>query len=322
MTDGVECPTCGRDGFDSPRAMRIHHTKAHGESIAKTYEKTCAMCGDGFTVKAGSKTQKYCSVDCQDAARRERITLQCEVCGDAFESIPSNAERRRTCSQQCMGKLTADPVELSCAHCGDVYTDHPSRRGVRTYCSHECLTEDQKNRVEVTCEYCGDAYEVKKYRTEETRYCSRECQHEGLSARAEWETVECVCGRKFRALVSEERKYCTTHCRAEVLRDPESRPDTLRELLVDLYDHQEQTLRQTYKRANVALTQSDHYDNDSIKQRHVRRLLRIFGVYVPGLKNSDSEKMKLVHKLKDQTPPNETADANADSWRQYYQEAD
>lgn len=60
--DETTCPTCGDDDFDTKRARNIHHSRAHGESLA-VEETTCEECGDRFEYYPSAKLGIYCS-DC------------------------------------------------------------------------------------------------------------------------------------------------------------------------------------------------------------------------------------------------------------------
>lgn len=66
----TECPTCG-DKFDSNHGVKVHHSKAHGESIAGTQVK-CDGCGTEFNQmpsRARNNDKNYC---CQDCLIRDR----------------------------------------------------------------------------------------------------------------------------------------------------------------------------------------------------------------------------------------------------------
>jgi len=67
VSDGesIECPTCG-DRFCSKRGMKVHHSRAHDESIAGT-QVECDRCGSEFNqvpCRARNDEKNYCSQDC------------------------------------------------------------------------------------------------------------------------------------------------------------------------------------------------------------------------------------------------------------------
>lgn len=78
----VPCPTCG-EGYGSERAVKVHHKKAHGESISD-YKCICETCGEEF-VDYSHNYGKYCSRKCYGLAERDRIERQCEYCGERIE---------------------------------------------------------------------------------------------------------------------------------------------------------------------------------------------------------------------------------------------
>jgi len=61
-----ECPTCSRDDFKNDRMVKIHHKKAHGESIAGV-ELTCEWCEETYRVppSAADRGSRFCSRECQ-----------------------------------------------------------------------------------------------------------------------------------------------------------------------------------------------------------------------------------------------------------------
>ncbi len=131
-----ECPTCG-DEFDSTRAMRVHHSRSHGEKLHK--ETTCNHCGETFTHKRDpTKPHKYCSVECVGKAKRDRVELECEYCGESFE-VPKSESGRRYCSTECGHKDRSKYVKKECGQCGRTYRHYPTKN--IDYCSKACQHE-------------------------------------------------------------------------------------------------------------------------------------------------------------------------------------
>lgn len=143
----VECPTCGRDDFQSNRGMRRHHAMVHDESLSEI-EFECDRCGDNFTrpiawIKKDKGIGGYCSPECRDIDvdvgvknREERV---CDGCGDTFETTPSS--EKRFCSLECVyGNRDVDERDTKeCAICGDDFpTGGQSKSDRRKTCSKEC----------------------------------------------------------------------------------------------------------------------------------------------------------------------------------------
>jgi len=128
----VECPTCGRTDFASDRGMRLHHAKAHGESIAGV-GVCCDSCGESFRKpeqRANNHEHHYCSKACHNnhiALRGERgelekpdhltpmygednpawkggkASIECDLCGVEFERPPCEVDMydHNFCSSDC-----------------------------------------------------------------------------------------------------------------------------------------------------------------------------------------------------------------------------
>lgn len=90
--DVFTCPTCGR-GFDTKKGRSVHHTSAHGESIAKQ-TKICVVCGDEF--ETYNDSQRACSETCKGSVISEvkdkGETENCEFCGSTVDIEPWERE--------------------------------------------------------------------------------------------------------------------------------------------------------------------------------------------------------------------------------------
>jgi len=145
----MECPTCG-DSFGSEHAVKIHHTKAHDESIAGV-EVECSTCGGSFR-KLPSDAEKYerhfCSDACKSEGYKNTVSLLCDFCGTTFERKKSHAENatRHYCSTECKGKAYRDRVTLTCENCSKTYEKNRAAaiRYCRSYCSDECRVEHMR----------------------------------------------------------------------------------------------------------------------------------------------------------------------------------
>ncbi len=54
FVERYQCPSCDREDFESKRAMRIHHTQAHDESLTQPeYRYRCPECNREVPTKQG-----------------------------------------------------------------------------------------------------------------------------------------------------------------------------------------------------------------------------------------------------------------------------
>lgn len=154
----VDCPSCERDDFTSEHGVKIHHKKAHGQSIAQTEE--CVWCGSDF--RPSHSEQKYCSEGCYGEWLSEnksgedhpqwggRIEGECETCGDMFTFRPS-ASDRRFCGRDCFH-----------AWHGSVWVgeDHPNWKGGYGKWYGKSWSEQRQKAIERdgnSCRVCGDS---------------------------------------------------------------------------------------------------------------------------------------------------------------------
>lgn len=100
------CPQCGK-AFEYTYYGQDYTYCSH-ECFLKTIRrepKICPQCKREFDGKNSQKrkgvNQKYCSPECQGAARRTRIPKKCKACGKSFEVAPSRYERSHYCSRRC-----------------------------------------------------------------------------------------------------------------------------------------------------------------------------------------------------------------------------
>lgn len=113
------CPTCNQE-YKSPKGMRQHHKRTHGESIAKI-NLPCDRCGEDHKRWRSQldDSPNYCSEECRVAALGESYTPE---------------YKRKV---------------ISCSYCG-VNTERRLSRIKRSddlYCSRDCADNDHSNRV-------------------------------------------------------------------------------------------------------------------------------------------------------------------------------
>jgi len=170
----IVCPTCGKDGFKSEQYMKIHHSHAHGESIAGEPTE-CDWCGEEFQ-KTPSEIEgnNYCSTECYSKGRSDRysgdghprwdggdVETECEVCGDSYTVPKAKLEDSRFCSVSCRAEWMSDnwtgednprynSLEVNCETCGVTVYRKPSQYEAmdNVFCSQDCHREYQsKNQV-------------------------------------------------------------------------------------------------------------------------------------------------------------------------------
>lgn len=85
--------------------------------------------------------------------RRERITLNCQQCGNNFETTKFWLASRKFCSLKCAKAFHfganhpgwKGPIEKKCKHCGCAFT-RQFQSDRRVYCSHQCSAKGRSTR--------------------------------------------------------------------------------------------------------------------------------------------------------------------------------
>lgn len=182
----------------------------------------CDYCGkQEKRKKTAIENQKniFCSRSCKeswasenrvgkDHPQYDRVTVECEVCGDKFDVKSSVVDVRKTCSESCQAE----------------------------YQSREFSGKDSWNwkggKSEVECANCGNSNKVKQAVAEEyeNHFCDRGCMAEWKSENIHGEnhprwkggklSVECVnCGTEFKRkranIKANKRSFCGKDCYAE-----------------------------------------------------------------------------------------------------------
>ncbi|QCC57345.1 SAM domain-containing protein [Natrinema thermotolerans] len=205
MSDGadLECPTCGADHLDSWKKIKIHHYQSHGERLVET--STCDHCGEEF-----EPTNKgiYCSIECRAAANRDRVSFECEYCGDTFEVHQYRADEARFCSHECRGAASRKQATVECEQCGDSFEVQANISDDRRFCSLQCSARYRRNRVRLECEQCGRPFHEHKCFDEVRKYCCHACQYEAArETPREFETVDDLLHQLY---VDEDWNYTKT----------------------------------------------------------------------------------------------------------------
>lgn len=98
-TDSVPCEYdgCPRT-FDSRRSMKVHHFQSHGKKLA---DRICKGCDEPFSCRRSD--QEYCTIQCFNSTKRDRVSTTCSCCYATFEAWPSDLDRGKAqfCSRRC-----------------------------------------------------------------------------------------------------------------------------------------------------------------------------------------------------------------------------
>lgn len=174
----VECSSQKRVGIKRP-------FKPYKERITKH----CGYCGAEMQLIPYEATWKrFCSVDCGNKSRRQKVERTCIACNKTFYSDPSAIARGqgKYCSKKCYGKAVTTKLTIACEQCGKQFQAWPSnaKEDNGKFCSKECFGVATRNRVNRICQDCGKSFEVKVFTAEqgEGLYCSRKC---ALASRGE-----------------------------------------------------------------------------------------------------------------------------------------
>jgi hypothetical protein len=110
----------------------------------------CQMCGDTIPKKNNRgwpsyRKKKYCSRECSAKAQSQKVTIECDNCGEEMRRSPSHVnDSFNYCSRDC--RSLHNTVSCTCEACGEEFRRAKSalinrRTGElyeHTYCSMEC----------------------------------------------------------------------------------------------------------------------------------------------------------------------------------------
>jgi len=176
-----KCPTCGT-GYTNEYGVKMHHSRQHGESIAKT-DFYCERCGDFYKEIYESEVDEYTHCkDCRPKVKSERmsgkdnpqygtgetIEFDCEYCGTHRERLQS-ASSTTFCDVECRNAWMTE------VNRGE---NHPSWNGGKEhYYGPEWPEQREKclERDDYRCQGCGkhnseasialNAHHIKPYKT-------------------------------------------------------------------------------------------------------------------------------------------------------------
>jgi hypothetical protein len=171
----VECPTCGKDDFQSVGGMTRHHKLVHDESIAGV-EVECSWCGETKRQRrprAKEQEQHFCDDGCESEWRVENnagennpnwkplVAVECSWCGGTKEVYPYQAQQQDYFFHDgCQAEWNAENRSGENAPWfGSTGEDHPGWKGGYEFSYGSGWTEAKKERVrgrqDRKCAGCG-----------------------------------------------------------------------------------------------------------------------------------------------------------------------
>ena len=138
----TDCPTCGKDRFDSNWAMKIHHKMKHGTSLAETVSLECVVCNDSYERHPSQEEDsRFCSPKCQSTAKPTTHSKSPLVRGEYWAQQRFKAKQRD---------------EFLCQECG-VFVGHNS--SVTAHVHHITpVSEGGSHKLENLVTLCADCH--------------------------------------------------------------------------------------------------------------------------------------------------------------------
>jgi hypothetical protein len=169
------------------------YTKAKGKDSLKL---ECEYCHKSFyknkfyikrELQHPSNRNQFCGTDCQYAARRTKIEIICDQCGNICEQSPSQIKKNSAhfCSKKCRGLSIRKKTNIACDQCGNLFEEIPYNliNHRNHFCSKNCASSYMTNRINVTCSVCKKQFDRAKSRCSgDNNYCSRDCWNKRTTA--------------------------------------------------------------------------------------------------------------------------------------------
>jgi Holliday junction resolvase RusA-like endonuclease len=130
--------------------------------------QACLYCSEPFLMydswRDSPTGKKYCSPKCCYAHRVAKKERTCEQCAKGFQAWGESHETKY-CSKEC--NYAAKRVDIPCAHCGEVFNIQRCHGKKPSFCSTECRATATKERRSKyfpgTCTHCGGGTTRKEY---------------------------------------------------------------------------------------------------------------------------------------------------------------
>jgi hypothetical protein len=123
-----------------------------------------------------------------------KIEKECCECGKSIERRPSMFEGENAfCSNDCKNKYRDQKVSFACEFCGEEDEKVPSQIHDRNFCSVDCRTSffsgenhGMSNRTSINCDNCNSKIDKpKSHINENNNFCDESCYYEYLSCNDE-----------------------------------------------------------------------------------------------------------------------------------------
>lgn len=131
---------------ESYHGIKVHYAQSHDGSIAGE-EYTCDECGTTFRRRpsAVNSEQVFCKKACKDVYQENKVSVNCDWCGDKLERIPSTVDGNNFCDMDCRDKHHTDnnTTLVECDECGDTVrkSNWRLRRSDNLFCSTKCQSD-------------------------------------------------------------------------------------------------------------------------------------------------------------------------------------
>lgn len=152
-------------------------------SEGKKEKTNCKNCGKEFYYYKSDSKGIFCSKSCYGEYKDSKITINCEFCGEPFDTSRNN---RKYCSNECRFKHMKEKRNMvECYECGKKFHRKPfsEKRSSKNFCSRDCQMDyrERKTNIEIECDECGEKFIRKKsYLTNnknEHIFCSTGCRN-------------------------------------------------------------------------------------------------------------------------------------------------
>ncbi len=183
--------------FCSSVCQGIYYGKIRSKN-KKMYKHYCKYCGKEFSVNSSREKNgknKFCSPDCSQKSRIDKIKVKCSYCGKDKLVTPSvyKENKNHFCNAECTISFRSEQAReiRKCEICNKKYETF--KNSTQRFCSLDCQIEWQKlyprtgknhpnfNSEMIICDWCGKKYYEPQCVINSDRnnfFCSIKCRQE------------------------------------------------------------------------------------------------------------------------------------------------